>query len=265
MMKSLVTLGIGMVASSILVPIGGASATEIQLPLPDVTVTAPGPTTTPPYLRDPGSSMGRNPYHGRFRVEEENFKRVPCTDSRVSATAGGTCLEGYKLTMGSVTCDGSLDVVMIENARLSIEADILIFDPYKVTGAGHTSPHCYVRGYLDYNVDDFQDMNQVTRRGTNFRNLVGVGEDKAVEFTSDNHNCKAIRHTGPRWQGGYLYIGHISICRKDTAQVQAEDISYVFNTLRIRTYDPVGNLRGPEANNTAAPLPSDPNVELRPR
>ncbi|HVH81456.1 MAG TPA: hypothetical protein VM782_18795, partial [Stellaceae bacterium] len=110
------------------------------------------------------------------------------------------------------------------------------------------------------------DMNQVTRRGANFRNLVGVGDDKVVEFDVDGRHCKAIRHTGPRWQGGYVYIGHVSICRTDTAQVQAEDIAYVFNTLRIRTYDPEGNLRAnAEPRQGTAPLPSDPNAELRPR
>lgn len=246
-----------------------ALAEEQRMPLPDVTVTAPGPNNTPPYLRD---QKYRNPYFGRFRVEEDKFTKVPCTDTRVAAP-GASCLQGYKLEPGgSATyaafrpCEMALDVTMFETPQVAVEADILITDPYKVTATGSSGAGCDVRGHLGYDEVEFADMNQVTRRGTNFRNLVGAGDDKSIEFEVDGRHCKAIRHTGPRWQRGYVYIGHISICRKDAAQVQAEDIAYVFNTLRVRTYDPTGNLRGMEANTApAAPLPSDPNVELRPR
>jgi len=269
-MRRFIAVVAGIVTSAILVPVSIAGAADVQLPLPDVTVTAPGPTSTPPYLRDQQNSFGRNPYNGRYRVEEDKFTRVPCSDTRVAA-AGGTCLQGYKLEPGAAAasfrpCDMSLDVTMFENARVTVEADILIFDPYKVTATGGPGKNCYVHGYLNYDVIDFQDMNQVTRRGANFRNLIGAGDDKSIEFDDGSHHCKAIRHTGPRWQGGWIYIGHISVCRKDTAQVQAEDVAYVFNNLRVRTYDPAGNLRGADANSApVAPLPSNPNVELRPR
>jgi hypothetical protein len=263
-----------MASAAVLSPAIGANAADTQLPLPDVTVTAPGPANTPPYLRDQSNSYGRNPYMGRFRVEEDKFVRVPCGATRVAATTGGTCSQGYKLTPGGMVsdinsyrpCDLSLDVTMFENARMTVEADILIFDPYKVRATGPVSSHCSVVDNRNYDVVDFSDMNQVTRRGANFRNLLGAGDDKSIEFDDGNHHCKAIRHTGPRWQAGYVYIGHISICRKDAAQVQAEDVAYVFSTLRVRTYDPDGNLRGADANSApVAPLPSDPNVELRPR
>lgn len=269
-MKAL-TMMRAVVIGAVVATAGGASAADVQLPLPDVTVTAPGPADTPPYLRDQWNSYGRNPYFGRFRVEENKFTRVPCNDTRVAAP-GGTCLQGYKLQGTGPTsysyraCDLSLDVTMFENARVTVEADILIFDPYKITATGGPGANCYVQGYPNYDVIDFADMNQVTRRGTNFRNLVGAGDDKSIEFTVDNHNCKAVRHTGPRWQGGYVYIGHISICRKDAAQVQAEDIAYVFSTLRVRTYDEGGNLRGADTNSVpVAPLPSDPNAPPRSR
>ena len=36
---------------------------------------------------------------------------------------------------------------------------------------------------------------------------------------------------------------HASICRTDTATVQAEDIAFVIGSLQTRTYDSVGNLR----------------------
>jgi hypothetical protein len=233
-----------------------AVAAETTLPLPDVSVTAPGPADAAPYMRDQWNSYGRNPYFGRFRVEESKFTPVPCTDTRVAAP-GANCLQGYKVEGASpayrAPCDMALDVTMFETAQITVEADILIFDPYKVSGVGGVSSHCYVHGYLNYDVIDFSDMNQVTRRGSNFRNLVGSGEDKSIEFDVDGRRCKAIRHTGPRWQGGWIYIGHISICRKDAAQVQAADVAHVFNALRVRTYDDVGNLRNVDAGTSAAP------------
>ena len=254
------TRGLIMAVALVLAPLWAIHAAETQLLLPDVAVTAPGPADAPPYLRDQRNSYARNPYLGRYRVDEDKFVRVPCSDTRVAAISGGTCLKGHRLDIGSnptgrSPCDLVLDVTMFENARISVEADILIFDPYKVTGLGSVSSRCYVSGFLDYDVVDFADMNQVTRRGANFRNMVGAGDDKAIEFDVDGHHCKAIRHTGPRWQGGYLYIGHMSICRTDTAQVQAEDVTYVFNTLRVRVYDPHGNLRGDEPSAPPAPPP----------
>jgi hypothetical protein len=245
-------------AGALMMPSGILSAAESQLPLPDVTVTAPGPTNTPPYLTDKWGNVSRNPYHGRFRVEEDKFVQVPCTQTRIAATAGGNCLLGYKLNPG---CDMSLDVVSFENPRISVEADLLIFDPYKIVAdspTGHLAKGCYVRGNTNYDVLDFQDMNQVTRRGVNFRNLVGSGEDKSIEFEDGAHHCKALRHTGPEWHGGYIYIGHFSICRKDAAQVQADDIAYVYGALRVRTYDPEGNLRAADQND--APVPAMPRA-----
>jgi hypothetical protein len=226
-----------------------AIAAETQLPLPDVSVTAPGPANTPPYLIDPSKSTGRNPYFGRYRVEEDKFTRVPCSETRIAA-AGGACLQGYRLSPPDLDrvqkpggCDMALDVVLFENPRYSAEADIVIFDPYKVTALGSVPKNCYVRGYLDYDATDFQDMNQVTRRGANFRNLVSSGDDKSIEFTVGGQNCKAIRQTGPQWHGGYVYVSYVSICRRDTAQVQPDDIAAVFAALRIRVYDKDGNLR----------------------
>src|ERR1700733_7525738 len=87
-----------------LIPFCAANAAETQLPLPDVTVTAPGAPNAPPYLRDPAKSMSRNPYMGRFRVEEDKFVPVSCAQTRIATTAGGICLQGYKLTPGMAAC-----------------------------------------------------------------------------------------------------------------------------------------------------------------
>jgi hypothetical protein len=86
-------------------------------------------------------------------------------------------------------------------------------------------------------------MNQVTRRATNWRNLVRNGEDKSIEFSDGPHNCVAVHKPGPQWRGGYVYMLHASICRTDTAAVRAEDVAYALGSLQIRQYDPVGNLQ----------------------
>jgi hypothetical protein len=227
-----------------------------QLLLPHVTVTAPPPAVAPPYLRDPATAYQRNPYNGRYRVEEDKFREIPCAVTRIASAAGGKCLQGYRLIpaltqqitnpKGGDNCDLALDVVISSIGRLSIEADTLIFDPYKLTAIGtQTSQFCYVNGNSGYDQEDFRDMNQVTRRGTNWRNLVGDGEDKSIEFSDGPHNCAAVQRAGPPWRGGYIYMLHASICRTDAAPMKAEDVAYGLGALQIRQQDPVGNLRNP--------------------
>jgi hypothetical protein len=222
-----------------------------QLPVPNVTVTAPAAPTVPPYLRDPWKSYQRNPYAGRYRVEEDKFPEVPCSETRIASSAGGKCLQGYRLVPGNVLfaqrgglkCDMALDVVMYNVGNLAIEASTLIFDPYKLGATGLPGKYCYVVGYSGYDQEDFQDMNQVTRRGTNWRNLVSNNEDKSIEFSDGSHNCVALRKAGPKWRGGYIYMLHASICRTDTAAMRAEDVSSALGSLQVRQYDPQGNLR----------------------
>ena len=88
-------------------------------------------------------------------------------------------------------------------------------------------------------------MNQVTRRGANWRNLVGDGEDKSIVFSDGPHNCAAVRKAGPKWGGGYIYIMHASICRTDAGALRPEDIAWALGSLQIRQYDPQGNIRPP--------------------
>jgi hypothetical protein len=126
-----------------------AYAQDPTLSVPNVTVTAPAPPVAPPYLRDPGKAYQRNPYSGRYRVEEDKFPEVPCTATRIASAAGGKCLQGYRLIPGPTdqitnpkggsNCDLALDVVLYRVRNLSIEADTVIFDPYKLTAIGHQS------------------------------------------------------------------------------------------------------------------------------
>jgi hypothetical protein len=216
-----------------------------EAPLPEVSVTAPAPRPEPPYLRNPWKSYERNPYDGRYRVEEDKFAKVACSQTRIAFGSGGTCLKGYRLASG---CDMVLDVVSYTNENLSIEADTLVFDPYKLSGAGHISIHCNVQSHRSYDQEDFQDMNQVTRRGANWHNFLvddADGQNRSIEFMDGSHNCIAILRHGPRWQGGYVYMLHASICRTDAASVQPQDVAYVIGSLRVQEYDPVGNIRPP--------------------
>ena len=144
---------------------------KTKLPVPNVTVTAPAAPVEPPYLRSPGKSFERNPYAGRYRVEEDKFTQVPCAETRIASSAGGKCLQGYRLVPGlgllhqngGLRCDMALDVVMYSVGNLSIEASTLIFDPYKLAATGMPNKWCYVASHPSYDQEDFQDMNQVTR------------------------------------------------------------------------------------------------------
>lgn len=239
------------VALAITASASAAPAQDTKLTVPNVTVTAPPVPVQPPYLRDPGKSYERNPYAGRYRVEEDKFTEVPCNVTRIASSAGGKCLQGYRLVPGTalfaqrggLKCDMALDVVISRVGNLSVEASTLIFDPYKLAATGLPGKYCYVNSHPSYGQEDFQDMNQVTRRGTNWRNLVSDGEEKSIEFSDGPHNCIAVHRPGPKWQGGYVYMLHASICRTDTAAARAEDVAYALGSLQVRQYDPVGNLR----------------------
>jgi hypothetical protein len=254
-MRALDRLSGMLIAAAVLLSGAGATAQNTTLTVPNVTVTAPAPIVTPPYLREPGRAYARNPYSGRNRVEEDKFPEVPCVATRIASAAGGKCLLGSRLITsttdqitnpkGGSNCDIALDVVMFNTGNLSIEADTTITDPYKVTAIGFHSAYCYVNGDSGYDQEDFQDMNQVTRRGAGWKNLTGDGEDKSIEFADGPHQCVAVKKAGPRWQGGYIYIMHASICRTDGATVQPTDLAYALGLLQIRQYDPTGNLRRP--------------------
>jgi hypothetical protein len=252
-MQAVSSYACAVVTAAMMVSVSGAYAQDARLKVPKVIVLAQAAPVEPPYMRDPWKSYARNPYFGRYRVEEDKFAEVPCTATRIAFAQGGRCLQGYRLTLpeaatrtGGNPCDMALDVVGANTGKLYIEADILALDPYKVTANGSPPRWCYVHGYMGYDQEDFQDMNEVTRRGTNWRNLQTDGQARSIEFTDGSHQCVAVLRPGPVWLGGYTYMMHASICRMDNASVQAGDIAYVLGSLQTRTYDPVGNLRKPE-------------------
>jgi hypothetical protein len=259
------------VTAAITASASGAYAQDTKFSLPNVTVTAPAAPVEPPYMRDPWKAYARNPYFGRDRVEEDRFVEVPCTATRIALGASSKCLQGYRLGLpgpggpagnNSNPCDMGLDVVIDTTGKLAVEADILAFDPYRVTATGSVPRWCYVHGYTGYDQEDFQDMNQVTRRGSNWHNLqINDLQDqwhagdrlRSIEFSDGPRHCIAVRKPGPVWRGGYIWMMHASICRTDGASVQAQDIAYVLGSVQTRIYDPVGNLRKADDQTTFGP------------
>ena len=266
-MRAILSYATAVVTAAMMVSASAAYALDNKLSVPDVTVTAPAAPVEPPYKRDPWEAYERNPYAGRYRVEEDKFAEVPCAQIRIAFSEGGKCLQAVRLhpvAGDKRPCDMAFDVVIDHTAKLSIEADILIFDPYKVNTNTHSSAprFCYVRSYLGYDQEDFQDMNQVTSRGTHWRNLQitdmqdqwsGQQRLRSIEFSDGPRNCIAARKPGPVWHGGYIYMMHVSICRTDTAALQTEDVAYVLGSLQMRIYDPIDNLRKAHDQTTYGP------------
>jgi hypothetical protein len=200
---------------TVLAPQSAPPAREAkQLAVANTGATMPPAPAGLPNPHDPGRSFA---YAGRDRVAEEKFPEMPCTGTRV---------QGYR----GPSCNTAVDEVVCNAGSLAIEANTSIFDPY----ANRFSIWCYVAGHPEYGEEDFQGMNRVTRRGSNWRNLISNGEDKSIEFFDGQHNCVAVQKAGPRWQRGYIYIVHASICRTDTAAVRAEDVAYALDLLHVR-------------------------------
>jgi hypothetical protein len=255
-MRAVSRFGCAIVAAAMVAWASGACAQDSKLAVPNVTVTAPAVPVPPPYV---------NSGYGRYRVEEDKFGEVPCSQTRIAFGPTGKCLQGYRLGidtnasryLGSSPCDMGFDVVMDTTGKLNVEADILVFDPYKVVASGGSPPRfCYVYPQRRYDEKKFQDMNQVTRRGTNWHNFVIDEQDRqnrSIEFSDGPHNCVAVLRHGPVWRGGYIWMMHASICRTDTAAVQPEDTAYVLGSLQTRIYDPAGNLRNANDQTTYGP------------
>jgi hypothetical protein len=240
----------------------GLFAQEVrQLTVPDVTVTAP--PFVPLYLRHtPGDVLGskayqRNPYFGDNRVEENRFTPVPCTGFRIDPAAAGTshrsCLQGWRMVPGYLhatdkhsrnNCQIDHDVSIYNVGDLSVEADVFVFDPYKLVMGAFPPEGCYVAGYNSYDQDDFQDMNRITRNGSNWHDFRGetcnwqdrstACEAKSIRFSYGPQECIAVRRPGPRWREGYLWMLTASICEAGADSLEPGDIARALAPLRIR-------------------------------
>jgi hypothetical protein len=226
----------------------GEARAQTQAPLPDVNVIAPA--ITPNSVPRVVPPTEQNSYFGRNRVEEDMFVERPCSETRMSSSAGGKCLEGYKLGTGydgstSQACHIQLDVVTATTAAYIFEADTSVFDPYLVTSGGPMPKGCSVSKESAYDLARLQDMNMMTRRGAGWRNYIDNEDNgsRSAEYTDGKLNCVALRRLGPNWRGGVIWSVHAAICRLDGAPVQPADVHAMLSSIKIRVYDPVGNLR----------------------
>ena len=240
----------GMAASLVLAAVacaGADAAAQQSLSLPEVTVTAP-PVVQPPVT----PTAKPNPYFGNARVEEDKWPEIPCTASRIGFGAPATCRKGpgqETFQRGDATgsrqqsnCNIAHDLVISNIGALAVEADVLVFDPYYVSAIGHQRSDCYVEASQSDLRQDFPDMNQMTRRGNGWRNFLDRGDLVTMEFSAGPDNCLAFEKRGPRWGGGYVYLIHASICRKDRRAVDAADVDFVIGSVQVQGRDMVGNL-----------------------
>jgi hypothetical protein len=240
-------LGI-LVACACAVP--GARAQQAGQPtsLPDVTVTAP---VSPAEPKPTAQGAPGNPYFGNVRVEETKWPTIPCTSSRVGA-AGGDCRRGppqmnfehgdAQGTRQISNCQIAHDLVISAIGGLSFEADSLVFDPYYVSAIGHQRQDCYVEAIPRNLQGQFFDMNQFARQGTAWRTFVDSGDLATMEFNIGTDTCLALEKRGPRWGGGYIYLIHATICRKDGKPVDADNVTTVLAAVQVQQRDPTGNL-----------------------
>jgi hypothetical protein len=99
---------------------------------------------------------------------------------------------------------------------------------------------------------NFRDMNQIARRGTDWRGFVAgggrPGAQSTMVFSDVGHACLALEKLGPQWKAGFIWVLHARMCEADAAAltpiVQA-DIDATLAVLRIHIYDPNGNLVPP--------------------
>jgi hypothetical protein len=81
-MRTVSTYASAIVTAAMLASGIGASAQDSKLSVPDLSVTAP------PFVGT------RSPYFGRYRVEENKFSEVPCSQTRIAFGPNGKCLQG---------------------------------------------------------------------------------------------------------------------------------------------------------------------------
>jgi len=242
---------LGAVTVAALAYLGGGNASAQQpMALPDVTVTAPA---NPNEVKPTSQGAPGMPYFGNARVEETKWPEVPCAASRVGAATPGTCRRGppqmnfehgdSQGTRPISNCQIAHDLVISTVGGLSFEADSLVFDPYYVSAIGHQRQDCYVESIPRNLQGQFIDMNQIARQGAGWRNFVDSGDLATMEFTVGSDTCLAIEKRGPRWGGGYTYLIHATICRKDRQPVDTSNVATVLAAIQVQGRDPNGNLR----------------------
>ena len=154
-MRAVSSYASAIVTAAIIASASGAYAQDSKLSVPDVTVTALAGPSSRPNAR-PRKAYGRNPYFGRYRVEEDKFAAGSVHSDAHRIRPGRQMLTRISAGpsryppayCGSSPCDMALDVVIDTTGKLAIEADILVFDPYKVVANGGRDPEVLLRSQL---------------------------------------------------------------------------------------------------------------------
>ena len=146
----------------------GALGADGSMVLPEVTVTAP--PVAPAWKK-------WNPYGGSTRVEEDKWRDIPCSASRIAAGAATGCKTGPLLSHAGVglpandrsvdwsNCKMAHDLVMTRLGTLTVEADVIVVDPYFVSAIGPMHKGCAAQSGFGDLREEFPDMNQMTRNG----------------------------------------------------------------------------------------------------
>ena len=64
------------------------------------------------------------------------------------------------------------DLVITNLVNLVIEPDAIVVDPYYVSVIGSQHKGCYVQSHYSDLREDFPDLNQITRKGSGWRDYV---------------------------------------------------------------------------------------------
>ncbi|MBV8131691.1 MAG: hypothetical protein JO282_04160 [Alphaproteobacteria bacterium] len=234
-------------AIPLLVP-GAFAADPSNLGLPDVTVTAP--PITPSWKK-------WSPYSSNPRVEKDKWPEIPCGAAKISSVTASTCKtgpllghEGMGLPAGNLSIDASNcrmghDLVITNLGNLVIEADVIVVDPNYVSAIGSQHKGCYAQAHYSDLREDFPDMNQITRKGSGWRDYLESGDLTTMAFSVGSADCRAVEKRGPTWLGGHVYVIHASVCRKDGRSIEAADLNVALGSLRVQQYESRGNLRAP--------------------
>lgn len=244
----------GLVIAALCAGSAGSSFAQVpQITLPEIVVTPPQPP--PQHFRSTPGMIGN------VRVEEDKWPVIACGGARINTGAAGKCQEGPKVMSAQSYMAGSNvpisygdctiahQLITTVSGRFSIEADVQVFDPYKLT-ADQYNGACTVSSGFAHMPGDFRDMNRVARRGTGWHNFrpggSQPGAQSTIEFFDGSRGCVAVERLGPLWHGGYVWVLHATLCQAGTTPpIDSAEISAAVGAIHIHTYDPNGNLRPP--------------------
>jgi hypothetical protein len=230
-----------------------AAAQQAQTTLPELSVTAPKNQRPPEWYAPRVGILGH------VRVEEDKWPEIPCASAHIDAASSGTCQDGPKVIATQAYIGGSANVpfaygsctiyhplITTTIGRFDVEADVLVFDPYRQTGDRYNGSCTIWSGFKNL-PDDFRDMNRVARQGTDWHDFVGgngqPGAQSTIAFSQAGRACLAVERLGPYWHAGFIWVLHATMCETDgVPAITPVDVDGVVAALQIRVHDASGTL-----------------------